>query len=468
MLMWKKAERAKTMTYITQLTRRKAMFRWRILTMVLACFVLVMLQSSTVHAQWTTNGNNINNTNTGNVGIGTATPSHKLEVQANAQWIARFKKTDATNGGIIIDAASGYNPNVALSVNGAIKWYLNSNTSNGDTLHFWESSGSNPRFTLTQAGSVGIGTTTPGYRLDVQGGQINSSGGLCIAGDCKTAWSQVGSGSSQWTTAGSNIHFTTGNVGIGSSSPTSPLFITGNEPSTDYATLRVKPTVTHGGIVIDSANNTSQAHLRFYKSGVPKWQFRVPFQDGVEDFRLYSWAANGDVLSISPLGNVGIGTTTPDSQYKLDVVGDVRVSGNINAKYQDLAEWVESSQALAAGTVVVLDHTKSNQVIASTRTYDTRVAGVISLQPGITLGESGAGKVLVATTGRVRIKVDASRGSIKIGDLLVTSDVAGLAMKSKPIDVAGVQLHRPGTLIGKALEPLEKGTGEILVLLSLQ
>ena len=107
-------------------------------------------------------------------------------------------------------------------------------------------------------------------------------------------------------------------------------------------------------------------------------------------------------------------------------------------------------------------------MIASSQAYDTRVAGVISLQPGITLGEKGEGKVLVATTGRVRIKVDASRGSIKIGDLLVTSDVAGVAMKSQPIDVGGVQIHRPGTLIGKALEPLEKGVGEILVLLSLQ
>jgi hypothetical protein len=31
-----------------------------------------------------------------------------------------------------------------------------------------------------------------------------------------------------------------------------------------------------------------------------------------------------------------------------------------------------------------------------------------------------------------------------------------------------VQLHRPGTLIGKALEPLKRGSGKILVLLSLQ
>ena len=45
--------------------------------------------------------------------------------------------------------------------------------------------------------------------------------------------------------------------------------------------------------------------------------------------------------------------------------------------------------------------------------------------------------------------------------------VAG-GMRSEPVDVAGVKMHRPGTLIGKALEPLEKGVGEILVLLSLQ
>jgi hypothetical protein len=146
----------------------------------------------------------------------------------------------------------------------------------------------------------------------------------------------------------------------------------------------------------------------------------------------------------------------------------VTVSGTLNAKYQDVAEWVESSQKLEAGTVVALDPSKSNQVLASSEAYDTRVAGVISAQPGISLGESGEGKVLVATTGRVKVKVDATRAPIQIGDLLVTSDVAGVAMKSEPIIISGRRMHAPGTLIGKALEPLEKGTGEILVLLSLQ
>jgi hypothetical protein len=151
----------------------------------------------------------------------------------------------------------------------------------------------------------------------------------------------------------------------------------------------------------------------------------------------------------------------------LDVSGTI-TGGNIQAKYQDVAEWVPSTQKLSAGTVVVLDPERANQVVSSTEAYDTRVAGVVSAQPGIALGQGGEGKVLVATTGRVRVRVDATRSPVRIGDLLVTGDVPGVAMKSEPVIVGGRRMHAPGTIIGKALEPLEKGVGEILVLLSLQ
>ncbi|HYC88160.1 MAG TPA: hypothetical protein VEO54_03035 [Thermoanaerobaculia bacterium] len=105
--------------------------------------------------------------------------------------------------------------------------------------------------------------------------------------------------------------------------------------------------------------------------------------------------------------------------------------------------------------------------MASERAYDVRVAGVISAQPGLILGPAGAGKEMVATTGRVRVKVDATQ-PIHVGDLLVSSSKPGMAMKSQPLDLGGVAIHRPGTIIGKALEPLQSGEGEILVLLSLQ
>jgi hypothetical protein len=173
-------------------------------------------------------------------------------------------------------------------------------------------------------------------------------------------------------------------------------------------------------------------------------------------------------------GNVGIGTAPPTSVYKIVVngaghfTGQLDVDGNIAAKYQDVAEWVPVSEPLTPGTVVVLSPDDANHVIPSTKGYDTSVAGVVSAQPGLALGVAGDDKALIATTGRVRVKVDARHDAIKIGDLLVTGEAAGTAMKSRPVNAGGVRLHRPGTVLGKALEPLSGGTGEILVLLTLQ
>lgn len=141
---------------------------------------------------------------------------------------------------------------------------------------------------------------------------------------------------------------------------------------------------------------------------------------------------------------------------------------NIVAKYQDLAEWVPADENLEPGTVVVIDVSANNRVRRSAKSYDTGVAGVVSEKPGVILGEPGDSKEMIATTGRVRVKVDASVSPVSVGDLLVSSPLAGYAMVSKPMDINGAAFHRPATIIGKALEPLASGRGEILVLLSLQ
>jgi hypothetical protein len=182
--------------------------------------------------------------------------------------------------------------------------------------------------------------------------------------------------------------------------------------------------------------------------------------------------------SISTTGSVTGGSIT--STGAITASGNITTSGNISttgsisgatvigAVYQDLAEWVPASDDLAPGTVVVLDPSHDNQVRSSSQAYDTSVAGVVSANPGLLLGKEGASKEKVATTGRVKVHVDATQGAVKIGDLLVTSDRAGFAMKSQPMTINGRKFHQPGTLIGKALEPLDGGTGDILVLLSLQ
>lgn len=310
------------------------------------------------------------------------------------------------------------------------------------------------------------------------------------------------SAAAQWTN-GTNINNTnSGNVGIGTSSPGSRLTVVGpvqngvytvqidstangqagsqngilliGTAATTYLTAgatTIKGTAPH--LNISAADNTNFTTTLGNTGGFGRvLQLRSSSASNIPVLQVEG--NNGSIVGLSALanGNVGIGTGAPTS--KLHVVGDgtitgnLTVSGNLAAKYQDVAEWVESSQSLEPGTVVVIDASKSNQVIASAQSYDSRVAGVISLRPGLALGQQGENHVLVATTGRVKVKVDAGNGPIQVGDLLVTGEKEGVAMKSVPVEIGGIRIHRPGTLIGKALEPLAQGTGEILVLLSLQ
>lgn len=302
----------------------------------------------------------------------------------------------------------------------------------------WEG---NPMMLLSNNRHPGTGSN---YNPNVGGAQI-TVGTPTIPGDIAF-----------WTTisgpTGSNIELVriraNGNLGVGTTIPNAKLQVVGvtTGGTAQFDGSGFSTHINFGG---DASEDT------FIRGG--KSTSRVIIND----------APAGNVLIAQGGGNVGIGTTNPPAS-KLHVAGNVTVDGNIAAKYQDVAEWVPADEQLDAGTVVVLNSAKSNHVIPASKSYDTRVAGVISTQPGITLGEKSDNKVLVATTGRVYVNVDATNGPIEIGDLLVTSDSEGFAMKSVAVEIGGVRVHRPGTLIGKALEPLRSGKGKILVLLSLQ
>jgi hypothetical protein len=203
--------------------------------------------------------------------------------------------------------------------------------------------------------------------------------------------------------------------------------------------------------VMDATRPGYSLNFRAFKIGGV--DSTIPEQDGIT-FQRYT--AVGQTIS------------TPVSLLSIDKDGNVTASGTIAANYQDVAEWVPGTGELPPGTVVVLDGERSNQVIASTKAYDHSVAGVVSDRPGLLLGTRGASTSRVSTLGRVKVNVDASRHPVKIGDLLVTSDKPGMAMVSEAVEINGIAFHRPGTLIGKALEPLATGEGQILVLLSLQ
>ena len=248
-------------------------------------------------------------------------------------------------------------------------------------------------------------------------------------------------------------------------------------PSTS---LHVRFTNTNGGdtgYAVQNLGNTATSYsgMLFYDQNGALGQFQG-FNNVTHEYRINNIASGGSInfmiggsskFLVANSGNIGIGAV-PAVTEKLHVAGNVVVDGNIGAKYQDVAEWVETAVPLEAGTVVIVDPTEPNRVLAAPRAYDTRVAGAVSRQPGLVLGEKSDSKAMVAQSGRVRVKADATYGAIKIGDLLVTSPNPGYAMRSKPIRVHGQSIHRPGTLLGKALEALPDGKGEILVLLTLQ
>jgi hypothetical protein len=432
-------------------------------------------------------------------GIGTSNPTSKLHVASGTDSLTTMLHLDTGIHGGTAFAVGGNANNEStfdLSVYRAGTYYSRLGVTGAGNL-----------FLQPGAGNVGVGTTIPGYRFDVQGGQINASGGLCIAGICKVSWSEVagGSGGTQWTTLGSNITYNSGNVGVGmSTAPAYKLDVAGQVRSSSgfvFPDNTVQMTAAGGtvtgvtaGLGLTGGGTAGALTLTNSDRGSTQNIFKnVSNAAGVTQF---SAASNSDAVRFEGTGGttvsfdpaakkVTINSAAPASTLTAENVsagqfgantgggnfsfpGNVTVTGNISAKYQDVAEWVPSVQQLKAGTVVVLDAVRRNHVLASSQAYDTSVAGVVSAQPGLILGEGGEGKVMVATTGRVKVKVDATRGPVRIGDLLVTGEAEGMAMKSVPLDFGGTPVHRPGTIIGKALEPLEKGIGEILVLLSMQ
>jgi hypothetical protein len=242
----------------------------------------------------------------------------------------------------------------------------------------------------------------------------------------------------------------TGNVGVGTVSPTSALHI--NAGARD-------------GLMIETDSSAPWAfRIQNRTVGTNYSKAFSIFQDNDGGTSFFTNGSRAFLLSST--GSIGVGTANPLAP--LHVAGDVRVDGNIAAKYQDVAEWVPASRPASPGTVVVVDSQRSNTVRPSDRSYDTSVAGVVSDRPGVLLGEAGEDKVKVTQSGRVKVKVDAGYGPIAVGDLLVSSPTTGHAMRSEPVSLGGTMIHRPGTLIGKALESLDQGQGEILVLITLQ
>lgn len=130
---------------------------------------------------------------------------------------------------------------------------------------------------------------------------------------------------------------------------------------------------------------------------------------------------------------------------------------NSNADGFDLAEWFPSSQELVPGEVVSVDASGPGYVKASESAYDSTVLGIVSTEPGITLGEpADVSAAKIALAGRVPVNVNNENGAIVPGDYLTTSSTPGEAMKAT----------EAGPVIGVALDSFDGTSGQVLVKVS--
>lgn len=163
-------------------------------------------------------------------------------------------------------------------------------------------------------GNLGIGTTNPNYKLDIEGNVfIRGAQGFNTAGDDAIAYfghpahnirGEFGTGISVSTFGAANaltVREGTGNVGIGTTEPSEPLEVAGS----GRAFFGDGGGASRKGLLIDGIQGNSAARLEGYDYGT----------------------SSGLDLVLNPLagGNVGIGTTSPN--YKLDIEGDVFVRG---------------------------------------------------------------------------------------------------------------------------------------------
>jgi hypothetical protein len=238
----------------------------------------------------------------GNVGIGTTSPSEKFDVNG---VIKSSNDIISTNGTIssILAHSSAYGAVFGSTTNHNANIYTNSL----------------PRVTVTTAGNVGIGTTSPSGKLHVVGGSTttsisNAATTVNARFDVANPAVSLGIGYvsadipmiqsfNNGTNAAVNLTINPfgGNVGIGSTSPAEKLDVNGN--------------IKTGALLITGSN--------FY-SGIGN---QISSAYGVNDYVTANYATTGNMIMVTNAteamritsgGNVGIGTTSPTSKLHVN------------------------------------------------------------------------------------------------------------------------------------------------------
>jgi hypothetical protein len=218
----------------------------------------------------------------------------------------------------------------------------------------------------------------------------------------------------------------------------------------------------NGNVLVSFAWKSGKVRLGYMPKSCRPWNFLNNLLLDVNS------NCSNHYLVVTNTGGVGINTSNPDNNVKLDVNGDVKIRetlyvNDIQGFSADIAERFICEDCQIAD-VVRIDPKDGKKVIKTSQPYTKVVAGVISETPFIYMGRSqektDSHLKPVALVGKVLCKVTTENGPIKIGDILVSSSKPGYAMKANP-----EKITLPTQIVGIALEELKEKEGKIKILI---
>ncbi|MCF6276979.1 MAG: hypothetical protein L3J07_04005 [Candidatus Magasanikbacteria bacterium] len=412
---------------------------------------------------------------TGFVGINTTTPSYALDISGKVALdgtVVLYRPTAMTGSLIIGDG--GTNLSNTSGIEGYYNTFVGINSGEGHTTGFYNTAvGFNTLKSVTStSGNTAFGTETLRDTIGTDNTGIGSSvlmvnttgdnntgfGSYALSsnttGDDNTA---VGYGAGRSITGGSIANATsTNSLYLGyntrafASGDTNEIVIghttTGNgSNSVTLGNASITKTILRGAITFTAGSIPDAAHI---------------FDTDT------AFTSPGDYLF-----SVRTGGT---AKFSVEGDGTVRAAGQLFASSAtvgtpgapgDLAERVDINPAyiVEAGDVLVVDSSSSDMYTKSQGSYVQEVAGVVSTNPTITVGNGKTQHTAVmAMVGRVPIKVSAENGQIERGDLLITASVPGHAMRYDPTKDTGDNVVG---IVGIALDSLTTSTGKIMGLI---
>lgn len=295
--------------------------------------------------------------NGGNVGIGTTSPASRLEIVGDLRT-----STGGGTANLFVDVNSAALAQIGLNGDIASKNNEFQLRTSGTPLAFYtgstlgvETETGNARMVITNAGNVGIGTTTPAWRLQVAGTRpdfaISDSAGGTNAKHMllsnRSGNLYIGTSTDVYATSTTPILtlLNNGNVGIGTSSPTTLLSLNGTgvangitfggDPSANLYRSGLSQLTTNGSIYA-TTNVGAGNSFYFYNSNLLMYSTTAigdtgnayTFADAsgvnlrqIKASSLYiaTTTTASPFLVTTSAGNVGVGTASPLS--KLDVNG---------------------------------------------------------------------------------------------------------------------------------------------------